>query len=588
MKSYKTLPIGIDNFKEIIEKECYYVDKTLLIQKLLDTTSKVTLFTRPRRFGKSLNLSMLCYYFERNENSFLKYDDVEGDGKEFVEENRGTHHHREKGNLFHGLKIASVGEEYQKYQEKYPVILLNYKEAIHGKFDYSYDAICRMIAYEYRRHQKILDCNRLSKEEVEQYKMIQNHQGDYMTMVHSIHFLSECLEKAYGEKVVILIDEYDVPLQTAHFRGYYKEMIDFIRGMFSVTLKTNGSLAFAVMTGCLRISKESIFTGLNNLKVVSIENKTYGEFFGFTEEEVAEMLLYYGRESQIKQIREWYNGYSFGGIQVYNPWSLMNYMEALWEDEYAMPISYWSNTSSNSIIKELVYQADDVVKGELEALMAGGTIEKAIHEDITYEEVYQNKDNLWNFLYFTGYLTKKGERWANRKVHVDLVIPNEEVAYIYEEHIMEWMRNYLNNMDLSKLYQGTLAGDTDEMEGEITRALERTISCYDGTVPNQRETFYHGVMIGLYQGMKAYLPLSNREHGNGRPDFIVKYISHRGKACIIELKVSERAQDLEKVAQKALKQVREKEYRKGLEDEGYTDIVEYGIAFYKKSCVVRK
>ncbi|MFI3202068.1 MAG: PD-(D/E)XK nuclease domain-containing protein, partial [Eubacteriales bacterium] len=294
------------------------------------------------------------------------------------------------------------------------------------------------------------------------------------------------------------------------------------------------------------------------------------------------------REQCMDLVREWYNGYVFGKKQVYNPWSLVRYMNDLRVDAKSYPTAHWANTSSNSIVKDLIYGADEVVKAEIEVLLSGGSIEKPIHEDITYEDVYKSKDNLWNFLYFTGYLKKVKERYENRKKYATLTIPNEEVAYIYDEHIMDWMNECVYSADLTKLYEATIAGDVDIMEEEITRVLERTISCYDGTVPTQRETFYHGVMIGLYQGMKGYLPISNRESGNGRPDFIVKYITHRGKACLMEFKVAEKVVEIESKVQEALNQVEDRKYRVGLEDEGYADILEYGIAFYKKTCVVRR
>ncbi|MFI3202484.1 MAG: AAA family ATPase, partial [Eubacteriales bacterium] len=348
MKKYKPLPIGIDNFEEIIQKGCYYVDKTLLIKNILDGASKVTLFTRPRRFGKSLNLSMLKYFLERSEHV-----PVSG-----VEESVASHNR----DLFQGLKIMSAGEKYQTHMGKYPVIMLNFKEGKQGTFQECYELLVENIAREFARHEEAVQSAKLNEKELERYQQLRNQVASKSVYIASIRFLCQCLEKAYGEKVVILLDEYDVPLENAHFRGFYEEMIDFIRGLLGGALKTNDSLAFAVITGCLRISKESIFTGLNNLEVVSIENKKYGEYFGFTEEEVEEMLVYYDRTSRRDTVREWYNGYVFGVDRVYNPWSLVNYMNTLYVDVQANPVPYWSHSSGNSIVKDLVNQADLMVK----------------------------------------------------------------------------------------------------------------------------------------------------------------------------------------------------------------------------------
>ncbi len=563
---YRPLPIGIDNFQEIIERSCYYVDKTLLIKNLVDTTTKVTLFTRPRRFGKSLNLSMLQSFFECS----------------------ATHSREDTKQLFQGLNIASAGENYTKHMGQYPVIVLDFKEAKQGTFQESYDMLIQNIAREFARHEDQVMESQIKAKELEVYQAIRNREASKDNYLDSIRFLCECLEKTHDKKAILLIDEYDVPLENAYFRGYYQEMVDFIRGLLSGALKTNTSLGFAVMTGCLRVSKESIFTGLNNLEIISIENKQYGEYFGFTQVEVEEMLVHYGKEQHMEQVREWYNGYLFGDAQVYNPWSLINHMKKIVVNDTEVPKPYWSNTSSNSIVRELIERADEVVREELEVLLSGGTIEQEIQEDITYEDVYRNRGNLWNFLYFTGYLKKIQERFDMDTVYATLQIPNKEVRYIYRNHIMEWTQERIEQEDLANLYEATLSGNELEMEAEIDRILQDSISYYDGNSTRQGEAFYHGIMAGLYQGMKGYRPLSNRESGNGRPDLILKYVNHKGKACILEFKVATDVHKLETAAMSALAQVKERDYRQGLRAEGYEEIIEYGIGFYKKSCIVKK
>ncbi len=559
---YKSLPIGIDDFKKLIEFNCYYVDKTKLIKNILDTTSEVTLFTRPRRFGKSLNLSMLQYYFEKSEEDYSY--------------------------LFNGLDIRNAGEKYAVHMGKYPVIMLNFKEGKQGTFEDSYKLLIGNISREFARNEKYLDKKKMRMDELELYKSLMMRNGEQSDYIDSIRFLCECLERSCGEKVIILIDEYDVPLENAHFRGFYQSMADFIRGLLSAALKTNHSLQFAVMTGCLRISKESIFTGLNNLEIVSIQNEYYGECFGFTHEEVVKMLRYFGKSHHENTIKEWYNGYLFGATQVYNPWSLVNHVKQIMVNDNKVPMPYWSNTSSNSIIKELVEGADVVTRTELEALVSYGTIEKPIHEDITYADIYTSSENLWNFLYFTGYLKKDREYFVDGQVYATLKIPNEEIRYIYKNHVMEWSRQKIEQRDMTKLYEATLTSDVAMMQEEIEESLESMISFYDsGSGKNKGESFYHEMMLGLYRGLQNYVVLSNRESGNGRPDMIIKYSSYKGKAYIIEFKIAKSPLEMENVALEALRQIEVQDYKQGLYVEGYTDITTYGIGFFKKSCIVK-
>ncbi len=552
----KTLPIGIDNFEELVSRNAYYVDKTNLIAKLIESTTKVSLFTRPRRFGKSLNLSMIKTYFEKCEE--------------------------DKSYLFEGLHITELDNSYQSHQGTYPVIMLNYKEGKQENFEESYYYLTQNIMSEYLRHGHIAKSDKLTKSEVQRFLKIQNGEVGKKEFIGSIQFLCSCLEKVYNRKVIILIDEYDVPLENAYFRGFYQEMITFIRGMLSIALKTNDSLYFAVMTGCLRITKESIFTGLNNLRIVSIENKEYGEYFGFTNEEVLQMLKYYGKEHHVETIKEWYNGYLFGSTEVYNPWSLINYMELILVDDKEFPKPHWSNTSSNSIVKDLVEKADANTKMELEVLSAGGTIEKPIHEDVTYQEIYQSSDNLWNFLYFTGYLKKVSERFECEQVYATLKIPNVEVASIYRNHIMEWTKRKVSSKDRSTLFEATLISDTKVMEEEIKKALRESISFYDSG-----EAFYHGFMTALYQGMEDYIALSNREFGLGRPDFVLIEPNNEGKAYIFEFKVAKSPKELEQVTEEALNQIDKMDYESGLEELGYTEFIKIGVGFFRKNCKIK-
>ncbi|MFI3214071.1 MAG: AAA family ATPase [Eubacteriales bacterium] len=557
---YKPLPIGIDNFEKLIGKGCYYVDKTLLIKQILDGASEVTLFTRPRRFGKSLNLSMLQCFFEKTE--------------------------KDRSHLFQGLKIEQAGDEYREHMGKYPVIMLSFKEAKKLNFSSSAKQVALSIEKEFNRHKELLNKYPFEQWEIEKYEKIMRGEANIDLYMESVEFLTWCLEKAYSEKVIVLIDEYDVPIENAHFKGFYEEMVDFIRGILSAALKGNSSLAMGIMTGCLRISKESIFTGLNNPEIISIENKEYGEYFGFTEIEVEEMQNYYEKSHHMEQIKQWYNGYLFGATQVYNPWSLINHMKNLLVNDAEMPKPYWANTSSNNIVKELLERSDATTKTELEKLMAGGTIKKQIHEDITYVDIYASMDNLWNFLYFTGYLKKISEETKNRTTCAVMKIPNEEVLCIYENHILGWVTQQIEQADFTKLYEATLTGDTATMEEEIGRILWETVSYYDTANSKAGESFYHGLLVGIYAGLKDYQMLSNRESGNGRPDFVIKGPRYKRKACIFEFKITTKPEDLEKVTKEALEQIESQRYKEGLLSERYTDIMVYGIGFYKKECLV--
>jgi len=558
----KPLPIGESFFDSMIENDYYYVDKTLFIKDILDKKAAVTLCTRPRRFGKTLNQTMLKCFFE---------DTTQVGG-------------RDTRSLFCGLKIEETGEQYLEHQGKYPVIFLSFKEAESENYDETCRIFMETISTEFRRHryvkEKIDDAVDLKK-----FEEISTGEGDISSYKDSLRFLSRCLEHYHNRKTVILIDEYDVPLQRSWFHNYYSEMIAFIRPLLSNAFKDNPHLQFAVMTGCLRISKESIFTGLNNPAMISILSKEYSEYFGFTQGEMDTMLEYYGLESKTQVIKDWYNGYIFGNTEVYNPWSTLNVVSS-WRtyiDEFPRP--YWANTSGNDIVRKLVDRADGEMKTELETLMAGGTISKTVHEDITYDEIYKSADNPWNFLFFTGYLKKVGEGRLNEdgELTLDLSIPNIELKYIYKTKIQEWFKDRIKQKDFSKFYEAVLSGDAEIVQKELGEFLLDTISYFDG-----QEDFYHGVTLGVLSGLGDYLPKSNCETGQGRCDIVLKHRSGRGKAIIFELKWTVDMRQIEKKCEEALKQIEDGKYAKELETECYNDVIKYGVAFCKKSCVVRK
>ncbi|MDO5780700.1 MAG: AAA family ATPase [Clostridium sp.] len=560
----KPLPIGIDNFEMLITRGYYFVDKTLLIKDLLDNKAAVNLFTRPRRFGKTLNMSMLQYYFEDRRDEF-------------------TGEKIDNSYLFDGLNIKASGEKYTKDMGKYPVINLSLKSAKQRSLDLAFQCIREEISNEFKRHKYIIESDVL-KAEKEHFMKIVNNDKDMSLYITALKFLSDCLNKYHNEKVIILIDEYDVPLENAFFEGFYKEMIGFIRSLFESALKTNSSLEFSVITGCLRISKESIFTGLNNLKIISILDDRYAEHFGFTDDEVIKICEDYNMQQKYETIKQWFNGYIFGETNVYNPWSVMQYVDDLKANINRLPKSYWANTSSNSIVKSLIERADDITKGEIEALIEGKTIEKPVHEDINYDGVYDNLDNLWNFMFFTGYFKKISERMDEntQENFVELAIPNLEVKYIFRTKILKWFNEKIKSEDLSLLYTSIINGEVDVFQKEVNRLLKKTISFNDAY-----ENFYHGFMIGLLSHMDGYIVKSNRETGDGRCDIYIKPLSIFDKAVIIEMKVCDKPKELFTKPQDALQQIEDKKYAYELNESGYEDIIKYGMAFYRKDCLVK-
>jgi len=557
---YKPQPVGIDRFDELILGGYYYVDKTWFIKELLDLKGKVNLFTRPRRFGKTLNISMLQYYFENTGEN------------EWNERNRS---------LFQGMKIMEAGDTYLAKMNAFPVINLSLKSGKQPSYELAFGCLREEIAREYKRHISILDSGKLELER-DKYMRIAKEEGSEQEYATSIRFLSECLTKCYDAKTVILIDEYDVPLENSWFAGFYDQMISFIRSVFESALKTNPCLEFAVMTGCLRVSKESIFTGLNNLEIHSILSDAYGEHFGFLQEEADQLLQDYHRTEKQMELKEWYDGYLFGNAEVYNPWSVINYVKALSINPAAFPSPYWKNTSSNAIVKDLVERADFQVKSEIENLIAGGIIEKPVHEDITYGDIYDSEDNLWNFLFFTGYLKQTSVRMEEDIQYVRLAIPNREVRYIYNSTVMNWFRDLIKTRDMTALYQALLSGETESFQKELSELLINSISYMDGG-----EAFYHGFFLGILENLKEYLVTSNREAGLGRYDIAIRSLNVSKSPIILELNVSDTYKGMETACDAALKQIEVNHYNDWLPEEGYTEVLNYGIAFFKKQCRVK-
>ena len=560
---HKPLPIGVEFFEKMRSNNYYYVDKTLFIKELIDQKGEVNLFTRPRRFGKTLTLDMLRCFFEAGSTP----------------------------GLFDGLNIMKAGEKYTSLMGQYPVVFLTLKSSKTGNEKTAFEAIRYTLAREFDRHSGIINSGILNDEDASDFLKYRDRIPDPEQYAGSLKFLCECLKKATGKNVIILIDEYDVPLESSFYDGYYDHMASFIRSLFEAALKTNSALEFAVITGCLRISKESIFTGLNNLKINSILTNNYGEYFGFTDEEVRKALDSYGLSDKYPEVRDWYNGYDFGGKNVYNPWSTIYYVDDHAAKRDAFPVSYWANTSSNSIVRDLVERADTDTKAELEKLIEGGSIEKPIHEDITYGEIYEKQDNLWNFMFFTGYLKKVSERFDPKQkiLYVTMKIPNWETEYIYRQKIMGWFdQKIVKASDRTALFDAMKTGDADRFEREINKLLSPSISYMDSY-----ESYYHGFMTGILSGSPEYMVKSNRESGSGRSDLLAKTGDVFEKAFVIELKtVKQQGKNpvtmemMDAAAEEAIQQINNLHYADALLEEGYGNIGRYGISFFRKRCRV--
>lgn len=553
----KKLPIGVENFEELRSEDFYYVDKTVLIRELLTHWAKVNLFTRPRRFGKSLNMSMLRSFFEL------------GGNKE----------------IFSKLKISEEVSLCEEFMGKFPVILISLKGINAGTYEKALDMAVQVIRGEMRRFQYLLDSERLTDYDREAYRGLLQAEADEGVLCSSLKVLSELLEKHHGSKVILLIDEYDVPLAKAFERGYYDQMVVFIRNMFEYSLKTNDSLKLAVLTGCMRISKESIFTGLNNLKVLSVAEVQFDEAFGFTDREVREMLDYYGLAMHYEKIKEWYDGYQFGNAEVYCPWDVINYCDALRADPEAEPKNYWLNTSSNEAVRRFIRESDKAaVRREIEALVAGETIRKEIHQELTYKDMYDSVENLWSVLFTTGYLTKRGRPEGDTFC---LGIPNMEIRKIFTVQIMEFFKESIpkNGEALQEFCTALKNGDAECVEKRLGEYLRRTVSIRDTFVKKRlKENFYHGILLGILGFEDTWSVSSNEESGEGYSDILVE--TDDGEiGIVLELKYAEDG-NLEAAGRDALAQIEEERYEEKLLEEGVEHILKYGIAFCKKRCHV--
>ena len=579
----KKLGIGYENYKTFIDQDLYYIDKTMLIRDVREKGGIVTLFTRPRRFGKTLALSMLRTFFE------LEYD---RDGN-VVDNSR----------YFTGKRIMEEGGEVLSEMGQYPVIKLSLKAAKQPDFYAAFMKLREEIIGEYLRHDYILESDRIRQSVRDDFQILlsgkqrwykktdsimenavweKEFESEVELYSTSIKFLSEALQAYHGRNVVILLDEYDVPLENAYFAGFYDRMVGFIRSLFESALKTNDALEFAVITGCLRISKESIFTGLNHLVINSIRGSNFGEYFGFTQEETEGMLRDYNLESKVEEVRDWYDGYLFGESEVYNPWSVIQYVYDHIPTPDRFPEPYWANTSSNAIIRDLVNRADANRKKELETLIAGGTIEKQIHEDITYDDIYESEDNLWNFLFFTGYMKKVSERHEGGNNYVTMRIPNVEIKSIYANQITNWFDRIKKKADRSELYSAIRKRDGEAIGKFLTQLLKKTISTFDS-----EEGFYHGFFLSLLYEMKDYDPRSNREEGIGRPDIVLYPQNPTDPAYLFELKVRKKFNEMEDGIQEAFTQIEDRKYEEGILDDGYAGVISFGVCFCKKSAIAR-
>ena len=561
MANTLNLPVGIENFKEIRQLGFYYIDKTRLIEQLLQGWGKVTLFTRPRRFGKTLNMSMLKSFFEIGTDK----------------------------SLFDGLYISGNKELCDEYMGKYPVIFLSLKGVDGLDFTTARRMLCAILKNEFDRHYYLKASSALTDEDRTQFgKMLQ---GTDENIEDSIRMLSKLLFKHFGQKAVILIDEYDVPLDKAFQNGCYKEMVSLIRGLFGQALKTNEFLQFAVLTGCLRISKESIFTGLNNFKVMSITDSRFDEQFGFTDKEVRKLLSDYGMDSNFDEIKEWYDGYHFGRADVYCPWDVINHVDHLRDDSDAKPQTYWINSSGNSLVRRLINRADSSTKDEIERLIAGEAIEKVIRLDLTYDEIDNSIDNIWSVLFTTGYLTKIGEVKLpdSESYAYKLVIPNKEVREVFVLQIQEWFKAVVaNENDTMKLLsRAILDKDEQQIARQLNIVMGRMISILDTKAPDDmKENFYHGLLLGLLRGSNPdWLIKSNRESGDGFSDILIKP-EDPDAGIIIEVKYAKEIKGLDAACDAAMAQIKDKRYDEALRDEDRCDILAYGIAFCRKRCRV--
>ena len=553
----RKLPIGIENFEQIIKDDFYYVDKTGLISELLRNWGMVNLFTRPRRFGKSLNMSMLEHFFS-----------VEGDKS-----------------IFDGLKISKDKKLCEEYMGKHPVISISLKGINAASYEAAFELTVKTIKGAVQKAGFLKMSDKLDEDEKKEYRAILDENMSEATLFWSLKNLSELLEKHYETKVILLIDEYDVPLAKAFENGYYDKMVFLIRNLLEQMLKTNDSLKFAVMTGCMRISKESIFTGLNNLKVLSITDERFDEYFGFTDEDVKEMLRYYDREDHYEEMRNWYDGYRFGSTDVYCPWDVLNHCDKIKENAAAFPENYWVHTSSNEAVKKIIQMSGNITtKREIERLLAGEEIVKEIRQELTYQEMYQSVENIWSLLFMTGYLTQRQRLDAS---HYKLAIPNLEVRDIFKTQIMEYFKEGVakDGDTLKQLCDALKGGDAEKVERLFEGYLKKTISIQDTFVKKSlKENFYHGILLGILGVKEDWGVFSNRETGDGYSDIMIE-TEDSEMGIIIEIKYAGDG-NLLNVCEKALKQVEETKYEETLLENGVEKILKYGIACYMKHCKV--
>lgn len=559
MAGLKKLPIGIENFEEMRREDFYYVDKSHVIEQLLTQWGKVNLFTRPRRFGKSLNMSMLQSFFEIGKDK----------------------------TLFDGLRISDNQELCEKYQGKFPVVSVSLKGINGATYEEARRFLIKTINEEARRLSVLSDSTELDETDHELLTQLKKKEMTNDSLVYSIRELTELLEKHYGSKVIVLIDEYDVPLAKANENGYYDEMVLLIRNLFENALKTNSSLKFAVLTGCLRIAKESIFTGLNNFKVYSITDKSFDETFGFTDAEVKELLRYYGQEKYYETVKEWYDGYRFGNVDVYCPWDVINFCSDHLADPGLEPKNYWANTSGNSVISHFidsVGKPQKLTRMELEQLVNGGIVQKEINSELTYKELYSSIDNLWSTLFMTGYLTQRGEPSGNR---YNLVIPNREIRNIITNHIMKMFKENVKDdgKTVSDLCDALLNQNPEKVELIFTEYMKKTISIRDTFAQKPtKENFYHGLLLGILGFKENWSVMSNRESGDGFGDILIR-IEDEDVGIVIEVKYADDG-NLQGECEKALQQIIDIRYTEALEQEGIHTIIKYGIACYRKKCKV--
>lgn len=552
------LPVGIEDFQEIRRLGFYYVDKTMLIEQLLAKWGKVNLFTRPRRFGKSLNMSMLRYFF-----------DIETDKT-----------------LFDGLYISQNKQLCEEYMGKFPVIFLSLKGVDGLTFSEARFCLAELIESEARRFKFLMHSDKLDADDKAMYRdLLSLHGADVaaISLRFALKKLSELLYKHYGQKTLILIDEYDVPLDKAFQHGYYREMVALIRGLFGETLKTNEFIQFAVLTGCLRVSKESIFTGLNNFKVLSITDARFDEQFGFTDAEVQQLLHVYNLEEHLAETKEWYDGYRFGEVDVYCPWDVINHVDRLLGQPDAEPQAYWINTSGNELVKRFINKANKTTRDEIERLVSGESIEKHVRLELTYDEIDNGIDNLWSVLFTTGYLTQAG---MTAQGAYKLVIPNREIREVYKLQIQEWFKDAVlsNTEQLTACWSAFKAGDAEVIEKYLNNMLSNSISVFDLKAA-EKENVYHTFLVGLLAGNSGWLVKSNVEAGEGFADIIVE-TEDADAGMILELKYAKEAVSLAKACEKALAQIKERRYAEYLKNEGRNQMLFYGIAFYKKRCRV--